>query len=763
MSGDHRIPFANGWSLWPWVCVRGAGFPAREVLSLAAPRTAAATDAGASTDELAALFGEEAREGSRAIRKVASDPRFREAVLWQNRHAVRTGIERLLANPNSTNSKARQREHLVASYLQRYCTKNDTIGFFGPIGWATLAPSSAAAMVAPGKMLVTDRAVYFEHWSIDALAAKHSSNPELLPDLAPRRMPTVRLTGTVIRHSGGGVTDVGPDIARVIDACDGQTPARSIAASLIADPAVELDSEEEIYDLLEQLADRRVLIWRIEIPTALVSPERHLRALLDALPDGAPKASALADLDALERARDDIAKAAGDVDALDRAIVALESTFERVASTSATRFAGSMYAGRTLVYEDCRRDLEMRIDPALLDRIGPALSLVLASARWYTYQIGTRYRANLERLFDQMCAEVGSSTVSYITFFERAVTMLQADSIVEDVAKQLVAIWSRILAFDSHERRVVRSASALASDVESAFSAPRPGWPQARFHSPDLLIAASSPEQAMAGSSLVVMGELHMAMNTYAGPMWLKKCPHRAAVVQAYENDIDGICIVPVLPKETVNRAAMSSVSSRHMELEFGASVSHLPRHRVLLARDLVVVRSATGLRARTIDDRLSWDIIEALEYAMGTVNQAFSLIADLPHHPRITIDELVVAREQWRIAPEDVPFATMSRGAAQFASARAWAKQHGMPRWVFVKVPEEQKPVYVDFDSPIYVEALAKLVRRASRMTVSEMLPTLEQTWLPDAAGRTYTCELRAVAVDSEPWRPPGRGDGEK
>ena len=31
-------------------------------------------------------------------------------------------------------------------------------------------------------------------------------------------------------------------------------------------------------------------------------------------------------------------------------------------------------------------------------------------------------------------------------------------------------------------------------------------------------------------------------------------------------------------------------------------------------------------------------------------------------------------------------------------------------------------------------------------------LLPALDQLWLPDAEGRTYTSELRMVAVDTKP-----------
>ena len=74
-------------------------------------------------------------------------------------------------------------------------------------------------------------------------------------------------------------------------------------------------------------------------------------------------------------------------------------------------------------------------------------------------------------------------------------------------------------------------------------------------------------------------------------------------------------------------------------------------------------------------------------------------------------------------------------------------------------------KPVYVDFASPVSVDALAKLIRRGARedaatpVTVSEMLPDPRQCWLTDAQGNRYTSELRIVALNPESWRPPGPG----
>ena len=66
--------------------------------------------------------------------------------------------------------------------------------------------------------------------------------------------------------------------------------------------------------------------------------------------------------------------------------------------------------------------------------------------------------------------------------------------------------------------------------------------------------------------------------------------------------------------------------------------------------------------------------------------------------------------------------------------------------------------------DSAVSVRLLAKAARRASedgeqrRLTITEMLPDLDQLWLPDADGELYTAELRLVAVDRQPPRGGGR-----
>ena len=114
-------------------------------------------------------------------------------------------------------------------------------------------------------------------------------------------------------------------------------------------------------------------------------------------------------------------------------------------------------------------------------------------------------------------------------------------------------------------------------------------------------------------------------------------------------------------------------------------------------------------------------------------------------HMERITVGRTVFRRESWRISVGDCP--TDPAGVA------AWARDHGMPRRVFVRMPDERKPTYLDVESPVLARIFCRQIRqRADRpdelVAVSEMLPRPEDCWL-ELDGERYTSELRLAAVD--------------
>ena len=163
----ERVALGGDWLMWRDFAVRSAGFPVEGL----------------------AAFG--AGDESSRLAEVARNSAFREAMTWQNPAAVANALERVAAGGGASTSKTRRREDVVASYWQRYCAKNDTIGFYGPLAWGRIADAPAPALQARSGPLIRERSVHLESWGVQMLA--RVLDPELRVPLGPRSEGDLRL------------------------------------------------------------------------------------------------------------------------------------------------------------------------------------------------------------------------------------------------------------------------------------------------------------------------------------------------------------------------------------------------------------------------------------------------------------------------------------------------------------------------------------------------------------------------------------------
>src|SRR6202453_3038594 len=368
-SVAHRVPLdGTTWSVWRDVGLRSAGFPADMMLDICDEDLARSADIAGAYD---VVYPDAARRLCHAIAGIAADPAFKEALTWQNptlaRFLENAGVGRL-----ARRSKDRQRELVIASYLQRYSLKNDTIGFFGPVGWASAAPGTAGLVVVPGDQLLARRTTYFEVWAIDKVAAAIAGQGRAQGWLRPRRTRSVFLAGNVLhRPHRKPVTLTDAEVA-ALQACDGRRTLSEVLQT-VGTPGAR--------GLLTRLAELGALRLDLEGPTD-AWPERLLRDKLEVIADPAARAAALEPVDQLIRARDAVAATHGDPEGLQRALASLAETFEQVTGDASTRKAGEKYAGRTLVYQDAVRDVRVELGDAVTAAMAAPLGLVLDSVRW---------------------------------------------------------------------------------------------------------------------------------------------------------------------------------------------------------------------------------------------------------------------------------------------------------------------------------------------------------------------------------------------
>ncbi len=705
---------------------------------------------------------------ARSLRRAGHDKRFREAIVWQNRDALHTGIDRLLAMPITNeppSSVQRNRERLVANYLQRYCTKNDTIGFFGPLGWARFVPEGEALTVKPGADLIERRFLRFEGWALDAFAAALAKNRNLQPWCAPRQFSYIHFDGTTLYQPFEHPVKLPRNFATVLRACDGERTAKEIAADLLKHHPQTFRNETEIYTLLETLRQRNVIEWTLEVPWTLEFPqerrlEDNLRRVLNRIGDDKLREPLIAALDELEAARERLALAGGDDKEVDHALGELANTFTRLTGTAATRESGKTYAGRTLVYEDCRRDIEVKLGPQILQELEHPLTLLLTSARWFTYEVAQAYRDLFHRTYRDMSAAGGSTAVDGAAFWSTVQPYFFDDKhcLVNTLTPVFQQRWSEVLSVPDNANSVHYASADLYDRVQKTFAAPKSGWLFARYHSPDLMIAARDEEAIRRGEYDLILGELHVGMNTLGSFYFLSLHPKAEELFDALELDVPETRLVPVTPKAMVtSRNQPMLLSEKDLHLELTRDPSSVPRSKALPIGSLVIEEIDGQLSIRTRDHSLRFDILDAFADVLSalTVN-SLKLLPPAEHTPRVSFDRLIVCRETWRFTPAEIEFAFIKDDRERFLAARRWMRNHSLPRFVFTKTPIEIKPTYLDFDSPILVEMFSKIVRQsaeanggAALISMSEMIPNHEQIWLPDGVGNRYTSEFRIVAVD--------------
>lgn len=747
---EHVTPLPGGeWAIWRTFAVRSPGFSVDLLEGLATPGVARAVDElsgrparSAELERLRRLFDDEMRRVYDQLWSFHDDPRFREAVAWQNR----SFLDRLGRGERGSRPTSDEKRNLrtLALYMQRYCVKNDTIGFFGPVGWGTVVDVGPGVEVRPGPALVAARRTYIENWAVRSVAAAFAKRLDAHAWLRPRLSPFLDVVDAEIHVPFRSPMPVGPALAAALRMCDGTRTEDEICTAVAADPALGVASAEDLRAQLRMAEQLSAISYEPRLPLG-PEPESTLRALVAASPDEAFRKAALDDLDDLCARKAELSAAAGDAAAVHTAMQRAEASFRRITETDATRRGGETYASRTIAYEDCRRDISVRVGPPLLATIGPALSLALDSARWFSWHVMQKYRAVIEARYEELAPREPLPLVELFGWFRKN---YMRDGVIEltEAVQELQRRWLEVIptAGGSHH------SSDLRARAVEVFAAPAVGWPGAYF-APDVMIAATD------GALLGVLGEMHYH-NTLRHPGIAEQHPDVGSLCEALARDYPEPNLAAV-PSGESYRLALTMIPPHDFQVQLGDEPPSCDPGRVVRLGELRVVRDGGRLSAVTRDGRATFPA----EAFLGLWLQATCSRAQIGMFPvesrraRITVDNLVIARAAWRLSPRDLAFVREKDELRRFIAARRLREELQLPRRVFARARTESKPVYVDFDAPILVDTLARMVRKdlesdaETSLVVTEMLPDVSECWLKDAAGRPYAAELRIAALERQ------------
>jgi hypothetical protein len=295
--------------------------------------------------------------------------------------------------------------------------------------------------------------------------------------------------------------------------------------------------------------------------------------------------------------------------------------------------------------------------------------------------------------------------------------------------------------------------------VRQEFSYPK--FDEFTYPSADLQLAAPSLEAVARGEYQWILAELHPSVALlHHGFYWA--CPDKTALAQALEQTLFGrpnlfygyfaadftattTVRFDALPRATTFVATQRSLGNWQ--------VFHPAETEVFIDEETGDV----GVRARASGQYLG-SFARGWVIPLGFHPFSFSLGK---HTPRLTCGDVVVQRRSWTVGLEELgsgDFTGVSRDLVVAVEKLRAARE--LPRHVYIRPTEQAlrrsgvegrdkdtKPVYIDFESYLFLEIFHRWLTKAGELEVTEMLPTPDQLLWQEPDGRR-TFELRTQII---------------
>jgi hypothetical protein len=583
--------------------------------------------------------------------------------------------------PPCANSERSRRERLATLYLQRFCLKNESASFFGPTRYGVFRDTDGPALSGEARGTLSKRRLFFSHWA--AILIENA--------LGKARAET--------------------------DTRKSRIPANTW------EPLAFLDTSSDGADqaVLEELAQLQRLL-----------------ALWPQLADGGERRQTM---------------------------LALSAHFTRITGVDAQRAPGGLYGDREVVHEDCEYDMPgLSIGTTLRDGIAQECAAVLDAmvlpAEW-------RFHGLRQAFHQWALATMGCNQSWPVTKVAQALAScpdLVAGMVrhARDAVKRRcepVLAYLRACSTPVTASQELSLSNAQLRTLAALVATARPAadWPM--MLSPDILIDAPSIDAINHGDYRVVLGELHssLSVNGFYAAMLDDPEALRRDLEQRLCQISRGMTPVNfVVPHANKTYAA---VDLAFPDIEYGGGVAR-PGKPVLRLRDLYVrcdaadtwLHSASGGSPLFIYNKLP-QLLGLMPLALFTYPLANERhlrrlwFETQPHAPRVVAGRHVLYRERWTLTAGAMQAAVgVGSAAEQFLRLRAFCRDHGLPRMVFASLPGERKPLHVDFDSWLLTAPCLQRIRALpadAALSLTEMLPTPDRSWLRDAAGRR-TSEIR-------------------
>lgn len=675
-------------------------------------------------DRFVSAYEDERRRLREALRQRARDERIKEAVFLSSPAMFDNVWRRYVeAEQWPDNADARRVDRQAYTYLQRFCGKNETTSFFGPIAYGHVVDEDGFALrVRPSQR--RGRRTFFSFWAVSELARAVNRDAAFRFLVPLRWNPIFKREGDKARCPPLGLeVTLSSTVLAMLDGwVDGQN-LTELAQRVGGSP-------QELERALIPLFRTAAVLRGLSFDQQSFDTFEHLLGQLQALPDVPARDAWLTRLRAIDAVRDRFQSAP--LEQRRQLLPQLEALFTELTGKPARRGEGQIYSDRLILYEEAASPFAVEFGRRFGAAVGEAISGALELSAAYGERVQERFG---QEVAQKLGTDLAQGELDFLTY----VTRLRP----EEVAGSRFSPIPPVL---------------LEAPAEGDLQLPRDrlGTSRAggRYALPDVCLsgpAADGTAPAEAYEVLVSRVHHHLLLwswlsafhpdrSKYEGSArrWIEAEPSaRGLVGLSVRRRNKGFYVYP-------GRRLVYSASDAG-DLDASAHGPYEVSVRFEDGQPRLVGPNGEPLHLYLpLDDFSSYPPFAALAHPQ-VLHAPLRPTAD--RLPRVRIEGALYQRARW-----EVPTAAVSEGtgASLFLEVFRQRREHGWPRFVFVRTDVERKPYLIDTRSPFALELLRHVAKSAEKMTVVEMYPPPEGLWLQDEAGHRYTCEMR---MQAERW----------